>query len=93
MVPDVPCVPGIGTRCSRNRTKHDGNARGKDQNFTHIWLRLLCLQLVAGITPRAPTGFRCVPVTQISALGIGKAYGLTGPQSRDMPGIAAEYAA
>src|SRR5260370_33682703 len=35
MLPDVPCVPGIGIRGSRNRTKHNSDARAEAQNFTH----------------------------------------------------------
>ncbi len=55
MVPDVPCVPGIGARCSRNRTKHNSDARGKDQNFTH--------HLAPFVVPPAPARCRNNPAS------------------------------
>jgi hypothetical protein len=86
MVPEVPCMPGIGTRCGRDRTKHNSDARGKDQNFTHHLAPFVVppALLVAGITLPARTGFRHVPVTNERARNR-----LAGPRSRDMPDVAA----
>jgi hypothetical protein len=108
MVPHVPCVPGIGIRGSRNRTKHNSDARGEDQNFTHrmaLFVVPPALRVV-GITPRARSGFRRATVTndcawnktnrvaiaRVRKASIGQTYELTGPRSQDMRGIAAEYA-
>jgi hypothetical protein len=54
MVPDVPCMSGIGPRYRRNRTKRNSNARGKDQNFTHHLPAFVVppALLVVEITPR-----------------------------------------
>jgi uncharacterized protein YbjT (DUF2867 family) len=65
MVPYVPCVPGIGIRGNRNRTKHNSDARGEDSNFTHRVALFVVppALLVVGITPRARSGFRRATVT------------------------------
>src|SRR5262245_26370870 len=58
-------MPGIGIRCGPDRAKHNSDARGKDQNFTHHLAPFVVppALLVAGITLPARTGFRRVPVT------------------------------
>ena|SRR6266446_1746002 len=65
MVPDVPRVPRVGARCSRNRAKHNSDARGKDQNFTHHVALFIVppALLVVGITPRSRSWFHRATVT------------------------------
>src|SRR5712671_2243792 len=63
MVPYVPGVSGISTRCRRKRTERNGDTRSKYQNFTHHLAAFVVppALLVMGITPRPRTGF---PVDQ-----------------------------
>jgi hypothetical protein len=62
----MPCMPRIGIRCGRDRTKHDSGARSDDQNFTHHPASFVVppALLVAGITPRARSRFRQTTVTK-----------------------------
>src|SRR6266436_602638 len=70
MMPDGPGGPRIGTRCGRNRTEHNSDARGKDQNFTHHLAPFVVppALLVAEITRERQPGF-AVSQLQMNALG------------------------
>jgi len=65
MVPDVPRLSRISTRCHCSRAKRNSGARSKDQNSIHHLAPFVVppALLVTEITARARTGFRWVPVT------------------------------